>query len=210
MIYVRMYETEQQARDVVGKLEEDGFPAETIFLVTSASGDGEAAVGSIKAAMAAGFVLGSDAEVYIQGVERGRSLVLIQAGFGHGQSAVNILDSGGPVETDLLPPPRLSVDYDEAAPLSSAFQWSVLKRDEPAPLSAWLGLQPITSSSLLNRSFGFPLLNNKAAPLSSLFGLKTLSAKTDPGEASFGLPLLLADPAPLSSKFGLPLLTSQG
>ena len=208
MIYVRMYETEQQARDVVRELEEDGFPAETIFLVTSASGAREAAVGSISDAIAAGFVLSSDAEIYAQGVEHGRTLVLIRAGFGHGQSAVNILDGGGPIDTGLLPPPRLSVDNDEAAPLSCAFQWSVLKRDEPAPLSAWLGLQPIISSSLLNRSFGFSLLNNKAAPLSSLFGLKTLSPTPDLGEASFGLPLLLADPAPLSSKFGLPLLTS--
>ncbi len=210
MIYVRMYETEQQARDVIGKLEEDGFPAETIFLVTSASGGEAPSVGSMSAAIAAGFVLGSDAEIYAQGVARGRSLVLIRAGFGHGQSAVNILDSGGPVDTDLLPPPRLSVDYDEAAPLSCAFQWSVLKHDEPAPFSEWLGLQPIAPGPIFNRSFGFPLLSNVGAPLSTLFGLRTLSATTDPGEASFGLPLLLADPAPLSSKFGLPLLTSQG
>lgn len=210
MIYVRMYNTEQQARAVIGKLEEDGFPAETIFLVTPASGAGKVAVGSISDAIAAGFVLGSDAEVYALGVARGRSLVLIRAGFGHGQSAVNILDSGGPVETDLLPPPRLSVDYDEAAPLSCAFQWSVLKQNQPAPFSEWLGLQPIATGSIFNRSFGFPLLSNIGAPLSSIFGLKTLSATTDPGEASFGLPLLLADPAPLSSKFGLPLLTSQG
>lgn len=210
MIYVRMYKTEQQARDVIRKLEEDGFPEETIFLVTSASGGNGPSVGSISDAIAAGYVLGSDAKVYAQGVERGLTLVLIRAGFGHGQSAVNILDSGGPVETELLPPPRLSVDYDDAAPLSRSFQWEVLKQNQPAPFSAWLGIQPIAPGSIFDRSFGFPVLNNKAAPLSSLFGLKTLSGDAGPGEASFGLPLLLADPAPLSSKFGLPLLTSQG
>ena len=37
MIYARLYETERAARDAVTKLQKEGFPEETIFLVTPES-----------------------------------------------------------------------------------------------------------------------------------------------------------------------------
>jgi hypothetical protein len=208
MIYVRMYGTQQQARDVVNKLKDEGFAENTILMVGSGSGGQAGSVESVSSAIAAGFIQGGDAEAYAQGVQRGRTLVLIRVGFGHGQAAVNVLESGGPVDTDLLPAARLSVEYDEAAPLSRAFQWPLLKRNQPAPFSAWLGYEAISPGSAPEESFGYPLLNNSATPLSSLLGLETLSYNKEPGEESFGFPLLSADPTPLSTKFGLPLLTS--
>jgi len=207
-----MYKTEQQARDVVKKLKDDGFPDNSILLVTPGA-SGEAILG---------FTLGGDAEVYAQSMARGRSIVLVRAAFGLGQAVISIMESGDPVDTDLLAPPKVASAWEESgAPFSSAMQWPVLKRNEPAPFSDFLGIPLITgdlgcessmigtlSASSPELSFGYRVLSDKATPLSSLLGLSVLSDK-GPGEESFGLPLQLVDKAPLSSFFGLPLLTNQ-
>ena len=213
MTYVRMYETEQQALTAVEKLKEDGFPNNAILMVTPGA-DGERVLG---------FTLGDDAKVLVQSLKRGRSIVLVRAAFGFGQAAINILDSCGPVDTELLAPPMTAAAWEEAgAPLSTALQWPVLKCNEPAPFSDFLGI-PLLSScegseptmiskfsgSSIELSFGYRLLSSKAAPLSSLLGLDTLLDKVGTGESSFGLPLGMQNPAPLSSFFGLPLLTNQ-
>lgn len=211
MIYVRMYASEQQAIDTVARLEADGFPTPTIYQMRALAGGEEGTLGTvIGAARRAGFVLGDEGEAYAHFLAHGRSLVLIKAAFGFGQAAIQILEAGGPVDTHLLPPPRLPRDSDTAAPFSSSVQWNVLKPNQPAPFSSCLGLAPLARSSLSDRSFGFALLSSRATPLSSLLGLKVLSGQPSPGEASFGLPLLSTEPAPLSSMLGLPLLTHQG
>ena len=87
---VRMYETEQQARDAVQKLQAEGFPEDQIFLVTPQSGG---TVEAIAAAIMAGFVLRSHAKVYAEGIQKGRSLVVVRASFGHSQDAIDILNS---------------------------------------------------------------------------------------------------------------------
>jgi hypothetical protein len=211
MIYVRMYASEQQAIDTVARLEADGFPTQTIYLMRALAGGEEGTLATvIGAARRAGFVLGDEGEAYAHFLAHGRSLVLIKAAFGFGRAAIQILEAGGPVDTHLLPPPRLPRDSDTAAPFSSSMQWNVLKPNQPAPFSSCLGLAPLARSSLSDRPFGFALLSSRATPLSSLLGLKVLSGQPSPGEASFGLPLLSTEPAPLSSMLGLPLLTHQG
>ncbi len=213
MTYVRMYETEQQALAAVEKLKEDGFPNNAILLVTPGA-EGEAVLE---------FTLGSDAQALAQSLGRGRSIVLVRAAFGFGQAAINILEACGPVDTHLLAPPMAATAWEErGAPLSTALQWPVLKRNEPAPFSDFLGIPLISScqgseptmiskfsGASIELSFGYRLLSSKATPLSSLLGLDTLLGKVGTGESSFGLPLRMQNPAPLSSFFGLPLLTSQ-
>lgn len=210
MIYVRMYETEQQALDTLARLEEDGFPGETIHLLRPlVEGEARTLDEGIAEARRAGFVHGGDGEAYRQCLALGRSLVLVRAAFGFGQDALRILEAGGPVDTHLLPSPSLPAEGDRAAPFSSSLQWTVLKQDSPAPLSAWLCISALSKTSLSDRSFGFPLLSRIATPLSSLLGLKTLSESASTAEASFGLPLLLNEAAPLSSRLGLPVLIGQ-
>jgi len=208
MIYVRMYETGSQASDAVIKLQEDGFPHDTLCQVIPGVSAGESR-DNLAAALAAGFIHPNDFDKLLQALISGRCLVMVNAAFGFGQAAVNILDSCGPVSTDLLPPPRLPVEGDKAAPFSSAMQWSVLKRDQPAPFSSWLGLKTLSATSEMNRSFGFPLLSDNPAPLSSLTGLKILMPTPDLGHSSFGWPLLMDEVAPLSSRLGFPLLISK-
>lgn len=218
MTYVRMYATEQQARDAVGKLREDGFPEDSILLVTP-SGGGAVTVDNPKAAITAGFMVGKDASIYAEAVGRGRSLVVVRPAFGFGQAALSILDSCGPVDTHLIKTPELGVTTDRGTPLSSFFLWRVLRPNEPAPFSDFLGL-PLLSSKpacpsdligklsgpMIDTSFGMRLLSDEAAPLSALLGMQTLKDRPDPWESSYGLPLQSPNPAPLSSLLGLPLL----
>lgn len=218
MTYVRMYETEQQARDAVRKLKEDGFPEDTILLVTPGPG-GAGSVEGISAAISAGFVVSGDAKVYVQAVERGRSLVLVRAAFGFGQAALNILDSCGPVDSELMGRVKAAPTSERGAPLSSFFQWPLLKRNQPAPFSDFLGIPLLSSStgskpslvgemsaSTFDLSFGFRLLSNRAVPLSTLLGLPTLLDTASLGSSSLGFPLLADSSVPKQSTFGLPLL----
>ncbi len=200
---VRMYEAEQQARDAVQKLKDEGFPEDQIFLVTPQSGSSAEA---IAAAIMAGFVLRSHAKIYAEGIQRGRSLVVVRAAFGHSQDAIDILSSFGPVDTGLRLPKEPSIAWDEAAPISSALRIPVLIRNSPAPVSRTFGMPPLsrgrtgwlaaifgelTSPNYAFSSvFGMPLLSRNPAPLSTLFGLKTVTSSSGPWKTSFGLPLL--------------------
>lgn len=208
MIYARLYETELAARGAVTKLKKEGFPEDTIFLVTPDSNREAGSAENLATAIQAGLMESYDARIYAQGLENGRSLVLIRTGFGYGLLALNILESCGPIDTDLLPPPRTWADGDKFIPLSAALGLPVLS-DQAAPISELLGIGPLATGTLFDRSFGFNLLSQKATPLSSLLHLKTLASKTGPWKASFGLSLLSQEPTPKSSSFGLPLLSEQ-
>jgi hypothetical protein len=227
----RLYETEQQARDAVSRLREEGFSADSIFLVAPGSGGEGGVFADLSAAIATGRVLGRSANLFAERVQRGRSLVVIEAPFGHGQRATEIMDSQGPVDTDvrLVSEPVPS----RAAPLSTAWGWPVLSYNKPAPFSDFLGFQTLSRGrSILSRIFGelasphfaffsmFPMLtrsgapmfakgalSHRPAPLSSMFGLPLLSTGPAPLSSAAGLPLLSSRPAPLSSMFGLPVLS---
>ena len=200
---VRMYETEQQARSAVQKLQDEGFPEDQVFLVTPQSGG---TVEAIAAAIMAGFVLRSHAKVYAEGIQKGRSLVVVRASFGHSQDAIDILNSFGPLDTGLKLPKEPSMAWDEAAPISSAFRIPVLLKNSPAPLSRTFGMPPLSKGRTgwlaamfgeignphfaFSSLFGMGLLSRNAAPLSSMFGMKTVSASSGPWQKSFGLPIL--------------------
>lgn len=233
---VRVYEDEQQARRAAGRLREEGFRPDEIFLVTPVSPPpvtptSEAPVPGeelappprvVSDAFLAGQCLGKQARRYAAHVEDGRSLVAIRPPLGYAQLAMNILEAYGPLETEPPRPQRSSVAWDEAAPLSSALQLTTIKRHQPAPFSGLLGLTLLSTGgrSAFSRMFGElttpdfalfgrPRLVHEAAPLSSLFHLKTISRSKGPWRSSLGLPLLSRNPAPLSSALGLHTLTDR-
>ena len=252
----RLYETEQQAREAVGKLQEAGFTDDMVFLVTpvaeaampevttaakaGAGGkkdtEADRAVSPVppsagepmhasSAAVMSGYLLGDRAKLYAGALRRGRSLVVTRAPFGYAQQATDLMDSCGPVETDLGRPATQEtyMTWDPAAPVSSAFGVPVLRRNRPTPFSDLLGLPAVSRGgmpSTFSRAFGdlidpdFALFGRSRllrdpAPLSSLLGLRTVSEKSGGPSwtKSLGLPLLSANPAPFSSIFGLPLHT---
>lgn len=198
MTYVRMYETEQKARDAITKLRKSGFPEDTIHLLT-AGASGEALLG---------YMIGNDTEVYAENLARGRIFVLVRAPFGHGQAAIDILDSCEPIDSHLLAESRPANCWQEAVtPLSTALQWPVIKESDPAPFSKWMGFPLLSKSGEpgpLSKWLGSRLLfeDDRPAPFSSWMGFPTL----DPGYSLsryFGFDLLSSDPTPLSSRLGL-------
>lgn len=204
MIYARMYATEQQALNALGKLREEGFPQDTILtLVPGGEGD-KALADKVRAGIKAGFIPESEGRIYTRCMELGRSLVFIRVAFGYGLIATEILDSCDPVDTHHLPEPGAAFS---SAPLSSVLCWPVIKTDQPAPLSSLFGFPPLKNSSAFSFSAG-SLLSDKPTPLSSMFGLKTLINQTHSSDSSFGMPLLSRNPAPFSSLLGLPLLST--
>lgn len=218
---VRLYETEQKARDAVGKLAEEGFPKETIFLVKPTFERDAGTADDLAVAAMAGFVPQDQVAVYAEGLKQGRSVVAIRAPFGQGALATHILDSCGPMETGLELPKGRPIAWEVGAPLSSAFLLPIILRNKPAPFSGTFGLPMLSSGRTFGSKykelassdyafFGRSRLSQKAAPLSSLFGLKTLSTKARTSRtSSFGLPLLSQNAAPLSSKLGMHLLTGR-
>jgi hypothetical protein len=220
---VRIFETEQQAREAVRRLAEDGYPEGSIYLVTPSMGGGEeeapvgAGADTLAAALKAGSLMSETAEVYAERVERGRSLVAVPAAFGFGRRAAEIMDEVGPVDTD-IELPEDPYDFTLGTPFSSTVCIPVLARSRPAPLSGLIGVTPLvhgrtTFGTLTNphytasSSVGLKVLGGGASPFSSLFGLKLLTTKKRPWNMSFGLPLLSRAAAPLSSMFGLKILS---
>lgn len=202
---VRIYPSEQQAREAAENLEEVGF---TDVVLLEAAPVASQAAAAVRDAVAEERIPGSHLRICTKSLEQGRSIVAVRAPFGRGELASQILASAGPVDVDLLPPyqPR------NPAPFSDLFGIPVLAK-----------FTPMTDLSIITYSFGEPSLSGrKAAPLSSLLGLRTLTTPKRPWKSSLGLPLLSRDPAPLSSllrwkplsgyrrkdsSFGLPLLS---
>jgi hypothetical protein len=161
----RIYHSYAQAIEAARDLQQAGFKAGEISLVTPAAGQDNAgqpsarSVDDIAAEIAAGKVLKADARHYAEHVKRGQSLVTVRAPFGTGGKAIFILDALNPVATDIERRRHSRANWDEAAPLSSALRIPVLSRRGTPFSTAW----------------GLKLLSNRAAPFSSLFGLPTLS-----------------------------------
>ena len=225
-VTVRMYESEQQAHDAAQRLVEVGFPEDKILLVTptSAAG-GEAEV--VRSAVATGLLPGGYGGLCTQALQRGRSVVAVEAVFGRGQLARDALESFAPVDTEQLPAPSTR----NPAPLSDALGIPTLTRGlpfaaltdsrfalsslyglrllswNPAPLSSLLGMKTLSKPKRpWVSSLGLKLLSRNPAPLSSAVGMRTLSKPKKPWTRSFGLPLLSKNPTPLSSFLGLSVL----
>ena len=208
---VRIYDSEDKAREAVGKLNENGFYDDVTFLLTP-SGEGGAAN-----ALKAGRALGDKADLYVDRLAAGRSLVVCDALPGTGRMAEDIMDGVGPVDTDFGPAPERD-PWGPGAPLSAAFYIPVLTERRPAPFSGAFGLPTLTYGRStfgelasphfhVSSMLGMSLLSKAAAPLSRLVGLATLIRKAAPLSSSVGLPLLSRRAAPLSSSVGLKLLS---
>lgn len=217
---VRMYETNKQARDAVGKLRKEGFSSDDIFLMTPASKGYADTVEPLSIAIKAGFVPGRLASACAAGLQEGRSLVSIAAPFGYGLLATKILDGCDPVATGFESRPGYSVAWDEGAPLSSALLLPTVWRNMPAPFSTLFSFKALRRGRTFASPkckelaspdyalFGKPRLSDNPAPLSSIFNLKTISvSRGAPWTRSFGLPMLSQNAAPFSSALGLELLT---
>lgn len=240
--YARLYETEQQAHDAVNELRANGFPDNAVFMMTPAygrdSGFGEGSINQESAvspsgagvtldalanAMRTGNLLGDNVDAYVEGLRSGHSVVAVEAPFGYGQPAVDILESFGPVDSIKNRPqePRKPSAWKSDTPLSTALGLNVIKSDTPAPFSdywgiptlsgrrsflSWLFGPPLSPNFKFSSMLGLGLLTRGGTPLSSLFGISTKLA-TPHVTPGFGMPLQTESATPLSSMLHLPLLT---
>jgi hypothetical protein len=221
---VRLFATGQQARDAAQRLSAEGFANESI--VVASTDDASAARGAGVLANLASRGLRYQASIYGEGLAAGQSLVAIDAPYGCGEIAANVLDACGPVDFgDRLSRPDHCYGG-EAAPLSALFGMPTLMRGHPAPLSDFIGLpmlsrrrsvfasacRELARSPIVFKSFlGMSLLSRNATPLSSMIGMKPLTRARRDWQRSFGLPLLSrGGGGRWTHSFGLPLLSRGG
>ena len=170
---VRLYDNAAKSADAIAKLKKEGLPADLITLVAPSGQSKDAIV----AAIAAGYVLKSEAVVYAEAVARGESLVIVRAPFGKGGAVTKLLDRFGPSPSPVTAVPDYALLWDEAAPISSALRI------------------PTLSSGLFSTFWTLPVLTRWDVRL-PIPALSEASPKAK----------LSSNPTPLSSLFKLPLL----
>lgn len=175
---VRLFGTAQQAADAIAKLNKEGYTDDLITLVAPAAHHGKDA---IAAAIAAGYVLKSQAEDYAEGVLKGHSLVIVRAPFGSGGKTEKILDSAHPISSGVSMPADRAGLWDEAAPISSALKIPVLST---GLFSTFWTLPVLTRSDfrlpfpeLTKSSRSTTALSHNATPLSSLLHIPLLTRR---------------------------------
>lgn len=193
---VRMYADEQNARDAAAKLVEAGFIGEGVAtFLTPASGETGAVV---KRAVAERKLPGAYARRAVEALEMGRTVLSVPLPY-EGQTALDIMDSCGSVDTDEHP----VTYYHDPTPFSDLLGLKVLIRSGSST-------RLMTGSRIVFRNFlGLPLLTKSAGTKNSSFGMPLLSRPVSEKNSSFGLPLLSKNGTPLSSMLGLKLLTGQ-
>jgi len=190
----RFYESEQAAQDAVDSLIKAGISSGSIASIHPSS---PTAADSVEEAIEKGYASSAHGRAMKQALDNGRSIVTARPGAGWGGLVESTLNRAGPVDTDTI------VDY--------------TPRD-PSPFSDALGIPVLVSDSTpnarlstfrKNSSFGFKLLSNNPAPLSSMFGMKTLKSNEGSIAKGSSVERMSGNAAPLSSMFGLKLLSGR-
>ena len=190
---LRIYATDQGARAVDTRLKEDGFEQRSLLLASQLSGKEEEAVHE---AIRQERLPKRNLMIAIRSLKEGRSLVAVRAPYRRGRQVLEIMETDDAVDSDLL----RRYAHADPSPLSDMMRMPPLARFEP--MTGLLG-----SRWSLSGKFGWPLLINAPAPLSSKVGMKVLSEPKKNWTSSFGLSLLSRNAAPLSSLFAMPTLT---
>ena len=209
---VKIYASEEAARAAAA---DAGQTFDTVGVIGPA-------VGSIDAAIDAGFIDSAQRARCARALGNGQWVVGVSAPFGYSIFAERALGAHNPIDTVPVP------TRDDPAPFSSLFGIPVLSNvksstrlvrtnrfilGEPklskkaAPFSSIFKLPLLTKSQRQKSTFGIPLLSKNGTPFSSMFRLPLLTKSKTGKSSSFGLPLLSDNPTPLSSLFGLRVLS---
>jgi hypothetical protein len=183
----RLYGTAENAEAAVKELHELGFGDEELQVVKPREG---ASTEELAEMIRKCYVYKLEAKAYAEGVQRGNTLVVVHAGFGWAMPAIVAMERCKPVASGVPDWGEHRLDWDEAAPFSSAFHLPLLS-EGAAPFSSFWGL---------------PVLSKSGGSKTSMLGLPLLSGGSGEYKSFLGLPLLSSNPAPLSSMLGLPTL----
>ena len=188
----RLYASHDQALKAAHALENNRFDRFNAVHVIGRD-DSHASVEALTAAIMKGWVLKSKAKILAAGVARGGALVIVQAPFGSGVSAIEILQGFDPIDSGVPDHDEPPLTWDEATPVSNVLGMRVLLDDSATFARFWnvpaLSKKPTTWGTALNLpeisrssgpftgTFGMALLSNKATILSSMLGLPLLSKR---------------------------------
>lgn len=220
---VRVYETEEQAADTARALEQAGFAADSVLLVTPATADAAARTREMDMRDLGDFITAQLANEH--------SVVAVRPPFGRALVATKILDQAGPLAITAPEPAAETSRKSTAAPLSDLFGWGLLS-NSATPISDMFGMRVLSKTAApLSDKFGWSTrsakthyltgeLSRNPAPLSSRLGMALLSTKAAPLSDKFGWPTrsekthymttdLSNDPTPLSSRLGLSVLSEK-
>jgi hypothetical protein len=199
----RIFDSHDDAMAAIADLKQAGYWEEEVRTVARSAGEV-----TVDGLMRQG-VARSRARLYVDRLNAGATLVLVDAPFGMAGGAMSVLERAHGGEAAPVEAIYEGSNRDPATPLSSALNLPVLSHNA-APLSRWLGIPVLSASQRPKASvFGLPFLLHSAAPLSRWLGMRVLSRNPAPLSSLLGIPLLSGEPAPLSSRMGRPVLFEQ-
>jgi hypothetical protein len=217
-IIKRVYGTSKQATGAVAALKEASFDKVVVVSRPSrrkAGSDEETAAPAgedlppdgLANAIADAGVPGHQVSIYAEAINRGGSLVTVDAPWGFAVKAKSIMAGFNPIDVGIPDStvPEFS-SWDEAAPLSKALNWQVLKPDSERFSGFWNVFPLLTEGSPHHSWWGFGLLSDDPTPLSSKIGMLVLSEDPTPLSSKTGTKVLSDNPAPLSSALGWKVL----
>jgi hypothetical protein len=195
-VITRIYANAAAASAAVAALSRAGYARGSINVVEPPAEPGDD--DGVVEAIARGRILTAWARTLAHHVRGGGTLVTVIAPFGGAQRAIFILEEHEPIASGDPPSNDRRPMYDEAAPLSSSFGWTLISH-RATPVSDVLGVDalaknqgptlrmtalskqgPMLGGGTLSRGrfiLGDPGVLNSAAPLSSALGLKVLSSR---------------------------------
>jgi hypothetical protein len=200
-VITRLYANAADAEAAVKALKAQKYGDNEIFVVGPPA-NGKASPESLAATIAQAAILKSDAAILAKGVAKGGTLVILHAAFGSGAKAAGLLDSHNPIPSGVAAPAQALQQHDEAAPLSSAFNWPTLLNN-PTPFATFFNFPTLSDPDHIYSSKPEAILSlNDPTPLSDRLGKAVLSDSATPLSDKFGWQVLSDDPTPASNKFG--------
>jgi hypothetical protein len=216
---VRTYETLKQIAGVEAELTKNNFASVQSF--PNASVPNRGTVEELTAAIANAGIVKYQAASFAEVVKRGGAVVVVQAHFGTGARASEILDKYNPIKPTVSSSDPLL--WDDAAPFSSLLHIPVLL-DSSGPYQPYSGTPLVIEQAGDYQSYsgtpllltqkgdyqsmsGTPLLLAQKGEYQSLSGTPLLIEQKGEYKSYSGTPLLLNNPTPLSSWLGFPTLS---
>jgi hypothetical protein len=216
---IRTYETLKQIAGVDAELKASNFTSVQLF--PDAAVPNRGTVEELTTAIVKAGIVKYQAASFADIVKRGGAVVIVQAHFGTGAKASEILGKYNPIKSTVASSDPLV--WDDAAPFSSLLHIPV-QLDSSGPYHSYSGTPLVIEQGGEYKSYsgtplllmqkgdyqsmsGTPLLLAQKGEYQSMSGTPLLIEQKGEYKSYSGTPLLLNNPTPLSSWLGFPVLS---
>ncbi|NVN84864.1 MAG: hypothetical protein HXX15_02135 [Rhodopseudomonas sp.] len=216
---IRTFETLKQITGVEADLTKNNFTSVQVF--PNATVPNRGTVEELTNAIAKTGIVKYQAASFAEIVKRGGAVVIVQAHFGTGAKASEILGKYNPIKATVASSDPLV--WDDAAPFSSllhipvlldssgsyhSYSGTPLLIDQDGEYKSMSGTPLILEQKGAYQSMsGTPLLIEQKGEYKSMSGTPLLIEQKGEYKSYSGTPLLLNNPTPLSSWLGFPALS---